>query len=222
MRPRWIVGHLLALLAVVGFIRLGMWQWDRHEEKVDLRDAVATGQAMPVVPIESVDDGSFRAVTASGTYDAGLSTLVLRSHQGVSGYHVLTPLVTDGAAVLVDRGWIPLDAEPPPPPVGEVTVEGALWPAEEGSSIPDEWPAVVRRIDPEIQAAFAPYDLRSDYLVLSGGGGSMPVLADPPGIGLGPHLGYAGQWFLFAVIVLIGYPFLLRRVILRSGRDGDG
>ena len=28
---------------------------------------------------------------------------------------------------------------------------------------------------------------------------------------LGPHLGYAGQWFLFALVFALGYPFMLRR-----------
>jgi surfeit locus 1 family protein len=27
----------------------------------------------------------------------------------------------------------------------------------------------------------------------------------------GPHLGYAGQWFTFATILVIGYPFYLRK-----------
>ena len=95
-------------------------------------------------------------------------------------------------------------------------VEGALWPAEEGSSIPGERPAVVRRIDPEIQGAFAPYPMRTDYLILEGAADGPPIPADRPTIGLGPHLGYAGQWFLFAVIVVVGYPLLLRRTVTRS------
>ena len=28
---------------------------------------------------------------------------------------------------------------------------------------------------------------------------------------LGPHLGYAGQWFLFALVFGVGYPLMLRR-----------
>jgi surfeit locus 1 family protein len=27
----------------------------------------------------------------------------------------------------------------------------------------------------------------------------------------GPHLGYALQWFAFAIILLVGYPFFVRR-----------
>jgi cytochrome oxidase assembly protein ShyY1 len=209
-RPRWIVGYLLALVVVAGFVRLGVWQLDRHGEKSDLRDAVEAGQAMPVVSIELADEGSFRRVLAIGEYDGSLQTRVLRSHEGASGFHVLTPLRMPGTGILVDRGWIPLDAVVPAPPRGEVSVEGVLWPAEEGSSVPAELPEVVRRIDPQIAARFAAYPLRSDYLIFTGQADGFPTPADPPGIGLGPHLGYAGQWFLFATVVAVGYPLLLR------------
>lgn len=219
LRPRWIVGHLIALVAIVGFILLGLWQLDRHGEKSELRDAVATGQALPPVDLTSAPDGSFRRVGAIGVYDSSLQMLVFRSHDGASGYHVLTPLVVeDGSAVLVDRGWIPLDFDPPAPPPGMVKVTGVLWPAEPGSSIPDSPPDVVTRIDPEIQQAYAAYRLRTDYLVLSPDPvpEPYPVQDEAPGVGLGPHLGYAGQWFLFAGVVAIGYPVLLRRTVRRD------
>ena len=214
LRPRWILGHLLAAGAVVGFIALGLWQLDRYAEKSELRDAVAAGQALPPVALDEAEEGSFRRVVTVGTYDGGLQTLVLRSRSGVSGYHVLTPLVTDdGVAVLVDRGWIPLDTPVPTPPQGIAKASGVLWPAEEGSWVPSRLPEVVRRIDPEILRQFAPYPLRSDYLVLEPDPvpEQYPIAADPPGIGLGPHLGYAGQWFLFATVVAVGYPLLLRK-----------
>jgi surfeit locus 1 family protein len=39
-----------------------------------------------------------------------------------------------------------------------------------------------------------------------------------PDLGEGPHLGYAVQWFLFAGVVVVAYPLLLRR----QARDGHG
>ncbi len=37
----------------------------------------------------------------------------------------------------------------------------------------------------------------------------------------GPHLGYAGQWFLFAAILAVGYPFYVRRqeIARKSGKN---
>ena len=219
-RPRWLVAHALAIVTVVGFVNLGFWQLRRLDEKVELRDAVAAAQAMDPLPIEEAPAASYRRVTAAGTFDGALQTKVIRSHSGISGYHVLTPFVLiDGSAVLVDRGWIPLDVEPPAPFVGLTQIEGTLWPAQEGSSIPASLTPAVRRIDPEIQQAFADYELLGEYLLLTGYSyevSELPVLPDEPEISLGPHLGYAVQWFIFTAVVLVGYPLLLRRVSQKS------
>ena len=65
-----------------------------------------------------------------GIFDPGEEVLVRSQvHDGIAGWHVITPLVlADGRAVLVNRGWVPLemDAVPVPaaPPSGQVTVTG--------------------------------------------------------------------------------------------------
>lgn len=220
-RPRWIAGHLLALVTVVAFINLGMWQLRRHAEALDLRDAVAEAQAMPIVPVE--DAGMHRRVVAFGEYDASAQVRVLRSEGGVSGYVLLTPLVlSDGTAILVNRGWVPPDLGDGDirqgdgvslrPPEGRVRTEGYLWPAEPGSWRPDalEPNQVVRRIDPAVVDPFTTYPFRDGYMI------EALLRADaPPALSLGPHLAYAGQWFLFSLIVVAGYPLLLRRVVRR-------
>jgi len=222
LRPRWIAGHLLVVVAVVSFVLLGGWQWRRHHEKADLRDEVSAAQAIGPVPIADVAAGGFARVIAVGEFDGALETKVLRSRSGVSGETILTPLVLDdGTAVLVARGWVRagvdhrLGGMPAPQ---RVAVEGLLWPAEEGSSVPEELGEFVRRIDPEIQQAFAPYELRDEYLILTEqtpGIGTALQLPEVVEIPLGPHLGYAGQWVLFAAVVVAGYPLLLRRTLRR-------
>lgn len=215
-RPRWIVGHLLAIVTIVAFVDLGFWQLRRHDEKVALRDAVTAAQAMEPIPIETAPAGSYRRVTASGTFDGSRQTKVLRSQGGVSGYHVLTPFILEsGRAVLVDRGWISLDAEIPEPFGLPTDIAGTLWPAEEGSGVPESLTPAVRRIDPEIQRRFTDYEFIDEYLLLTGHdypATDFPILPEEPEISLGPHMGYAVQWFLFAAVVLVGYPLLLRRV----------
>jgi surfeit locus 1 family protein len=226
MSPRWIAGHLLALTAVVAFVSLGFWQLRRLDEKQTFNASVEAGLAAPIAPISELPDGAtYRRVRVEGTYDASFEALVLRARDGVSGYHVLTPLIlSDGAAILVDRGWVPIQYEKPRDPAfgappGAVSVTGMLWPDQEGSGIPDEFPDVVRRIDPEIQSAFTPYALRPEYLVLSlqePDQGGLPIAVEPPTLPEGPHLGYAVQWFAFAGVVVVGYPVLLRRTALRG------
>lgn len=218
-RPRWLAGHVLAVAAIVAFVLLGGWQLRRHDEKVELRDLVVAAQALSsVVPIEDVPIGSIRRVIASGEFLPSAEAKVLRSRAGVSGYEVLTPLVmADGTALLVDRGWARLEVDHAlggSSPPGPVLVEGLLWPPEEGASVPEEMSEFVRRIDPTVFAALTDLEFRNEYLVLAAQSpptGVVLSMPEPGGISLGPHLGYAVQWFLFAVVVLVGYPVLLRR-----------
>lgn len=209
---------MLAVTAVIAFILLGMWQLRRHDEKVELRDEVVTGMDAPTVPIERVPEGAFSRVTVSGDYLPEYEAKLLRSRGGVSGYEVLTPLVlADGTAILTDRGWaaLPVDyrqggAAPP----GRIHVEGILWPAQHRSGIPDRLDEFVPRADPAIFAAFSGLVFRDEYLFVTDQQPPFGVALKAPEVGevsLGPHLGYAGQWFLFTLVVLVGYPALLRR-----------
>ena len=211
--PRWIAGHLLALTAVVVFVLAGFWQLRRHDEKLDLRDTVEEALSRPAVAIADVPDGAFARVIVGGTLDTEFELRVLRSNGGESGYEIVTPLLLeDGTAVVVDRGWVGLD-EPVPVPPQTIAGQGVLWPAEKGS-VPDGFPEFASRVDPGIVAAFAPYEVRDEYLILTFQEPDFDPRLRPPVVGevsLGPHLGYAGQWFLFTAVVLVGYPLLLRR-----------
>ncbi len=224
LRPGWLAGHVLAVAGIVAFVLLGMWQLRRHDEKTELRDAVAAAQQMSsVVPIDDVALGSFRRVSATGEYLPEAEAKVLRSRRGVSGYEVLTPLLlADGSALLVDRGWAALDVDHRfggATPAGTVVVEGLLWPGEGGGD--GDLGEFVKRVDPRVFAAATGLEFRPEFLVLAIQSPPTGVTLQIPDVGeisLGLHLGYAGQWFLFAAVVLVGYPILLRRSARRSPR----
>jgi len=104
LRPRWIVGHVVAVVFVIAFVMLGFWQLRRLDEKRTFNHAVTVALEAAPVPIADAPAGGYTRVMATGTYDPSVEALTLRSLDGTSGYHVLTPLVlADGAAVLVDR-----------------------------------------------------------------------------------------------------------------------
>ena len=211
LRPRWLIGHALVVVTVIAFVFLGMWQLRRHDEKVTLRHAVVAAIETSAVPIEQVPNGAFARVSISGFFDSKTQMRAVRSRDGESGYEVLTTLILDGgSALLVDRGWIGIDAAVPDPP-SRIDGEGILWPPQSGS-IPDEFPEFVSRVDPAVVAAFSGYEVRHEYLILTVQ--DSPFGIKPPEIGeisLGPHRGYAAQWFLFVGVVLVGYPILLKR-----------
>lgn len=152
------------------------------------------------------------------------------SHLGVKLY---TPLLIEGTqlAILVERGWIPAEnAELPSRAVytgeGVVTVTGQLRRAETdfglGSALrpdptlgPDEqrletW----NNLDLERVAQQSSVELLPVYLQrVPDSRESEPPFAQPPRLDLseGSHLGYAVQWFTFALILLAGYPLFARR-----------
>ena len=131
-----LVVVLLAWLAV----QLGQWQFHRLDERQQSNRIVATNLDRPPAPVDEVlstrrapsDQDEWRRVTVHGTWD-DQHTIVLKYQtrdQG-AGVDVVTPLVTDdGAAVLVDRGWMPTEnsgaSRPELPEVtpGQVTVTG--------------------------------------------------------------------------------------------------
>ena len=200
-RPIWILGHVIALTAVVLFARLGLWQLDRLDEKRDRNREIAARSDGPAVDLGEVDldVARYQRVTATGTFDAAADTLLpFRSYEGSVGSHAVTPLVLDdGTVVLVNRGWVP--DLPTPPPGGEVTVEGILMTSGDRRTSVD--------VDDLDRDAFPLWLLQTGPPP----DGDYPIRLDPPARDEGPHRSYAIQWFLFAGVVAVGYPILLRR-----------
>lgn len=176
---------------------------------------------------------AYRPVVVSGRYDPAHEVL-LRSadnYDGQPGYFVLTPLLlNDNEAVLVERGWVPFDLDTPPvrealPPEGKVMVTGAVQPTEErptgfaAALAPRDPPgdlAITAYVDTERLEAQMPYRLLPLYIELREQSppqtNTLPLPLKPPEFGNGPHLGYALQWFSFALIGVVGYGFVVRSV----------
>lgn len=237
--PRWILATVLVVIGVGVTIRLGIWQLDRLDARRAFNNRVLTAQAMPVLDLNSAEAGldvfnmEYRRVTVRGYYDF-TNQVLLRNQvwEGQAGFHVLTPLVLEGdrAAVLVDRGWIPAEGSDPEArrvydEPGLVVVEGVL---RRGQSKPDFGgvPDPVlepgqKRLDAwnivnlERIAQQMPYLLlESVYLQQAPQAGqSTPPYRSLSEVEIteGPHMGYALQWFAFAVLLGCGYPFYLRR-----------
>lgn len=219
-RKRHII--LIGIAAVVAFtcVRLGFWQLNRLHGRRDVNAMLEARGAEAPAPITSLraDEMPYRHVTITGTYDpAHEQILSSRSQNGDPGNHVLTPLVLDdGNAVIVDRGWIPLETTTPPvggtaaAPTGRVTVTGLALPPDDVSVPPvNSSPAIVTRID--LGRGDLPYRLLPVYVLLQGQRPpqAQPEIVAPPGFDNGPHLSYAVQWFSFATIAVVGCVVLL-------------
>lgn len=245
LRPRWLLLHLLVLAVAAACVGLGVWQLRRLAERrsanaaLELRRAEAPRPLGELLAEGDPADLAQRRARAVGRYDAEREVLWQRglANGGEPGYQVLTPLLlADGRAILVERGWVPFALSAPPvaeaaPPAGEVTVEGALLPSRgppEGfwaNLAPRNPPgelAITAYPDTERLSAQMPYALVPVVLELASQTppqpGDLPVVLPEEPLSDGPHLGYAIQWFSFALIGLVGYGFVLRRMAVGAER----
>lgn len=228
--PRWAAAAVVTLVVCSAFVLLGNWQLRRHAERA-LENQV-TASRLEAAPIEldvmlaasggDLESLDFRRVTVTGTF-APAEEVLLRGQVANerSGFHIVTPFVTDAGTVLVDRGWVPLAADPPPveevpPPTGVVTIEGVARTSQARAALGPTEPAgrlrTVARIDLErLSTQFDDLlgvwvqetdDPDADLPVRA----PLPIVDDP-----GPHLAYAAQWYIFALIGAVGFTILLRR-----------
>ncbi len=230
---RWRWASLLVLVLLATFMRLGVWQLDRLQQRRAANDALRTALASNLVTLPGaelpadIEPLKDRVVSATGTFDlAEQMVLKVQSWQGQPGIHLLAPLVfADGyTAVLVDRGWLPDAAADQASRSqydtgGEVTVNGVVALPQTltrgGATVqPDGAQQEWYRVDVPAIARQLPYELLPVYIIQAPDGDDqeLPYRAVPAvDLSEGPHLGYAVQWFLFALIGGVGYVIYVRR-----------
>ena len=232
---KWLLATLLVLAGTALCVRLGIWQLDRLDQRRAFNSQVETMRAMPLLDLNSElpDDLAgmeWRAVQVTGEYDFENQVALRNQYYGDQyGYHLLTPLLFKGTAVLVDRGFIPAESNSTPADwrkydePGTVTVKGQIRlgqtkPAFGG--VADALPANGARLEIWNNTDITRIADQSPYPIL-------PVFVQPdmdendteppipyqPVVELteGSHFGYALQWFTFATILFVGYPFFLRK-----------
>jgi len=232
---KWLITTILVFLGTAVCVRLGIWQLDRLDQRRAFNSQVTSMQAMPALDLNTgsldrIESMEWRAVTVTGEYDFENQVAIRNQyHRDQYGYHLLTPLLFQGAAVLVDRGWIPADGNATPDDwrkydeLGDVTVTGQIRlgqgkPAFGG--VADALPAdggplwVWNNADVERMSLQMPYPILKVYIQPDAvDGDEVPPIPFQPIIELteGSHFGYALQWFTFATILFFGYPFFLRK-----------
>lgn len=114
-RALWFT--VFATVGVIALVALGTWQLQRLAWKENLIAQREAGMEAPALnPAEvAVPEDAYRRVALTGRFDHDHEIFLTgRTQKGKPGYHVVTPLITsDGTAVFVDRGWIPLEARDP-------------------------------------------------------------------------------------------------------------
>jgi surfeit locus 1 family protein len=236
---KWLLTTALVLLGAAFCARLGLWQLDRLATRRAYNAHLLEMRSLPPLELpraaaQDLTGMEFRRVTVTGTYDFE-HQVALRNYyfENQPGYHLLTPLImADGTALLVERGWIPADGNAAPAAwrkydeAGTITVNGILRPGRARADIgrvadptltPDQsrldfWNMPnIARLQLQTPYTLLPVFVQPNYDVSD----STPPITFQPDIqdpaDEGPHFGYALQWFTFATILLIGYPFYLQQ-----------
>jgi surfeit locus 1 family protein len=230
---KWIITTLLVFAGTALCVRLGIWQLERLEQRRAFNHQYESKRAMPVLDLNQEQPGDissmeWRAVNVTGQYDfANQVALRNRYYLDKYGYHLLTPLLYNGTAVFVDRGWIPAEGNSTPADwrkydeAGVVSIEGQIRLGQTkpafggvGDALPEDGKLDVwNNADLERIASQLPYPVLPVYIQPAvDEDDTQPPIPFQPTIEVteGPHLGYAGQWFIFATILFVGYPFFLR------------
>ncbi len=232
---KWLPITLLVVIAAMVCVGLGIWQLDRLAQRRVFNVHVLAMQALQPLILPAQDDLTsmeYRAVKVSGTYDFA-NQIAIRDqfYDNQYGYHLVTPLqLADGESILIDRGWIPSagnssssDWRKYDQP-GEVILNGVIRLSQTTPNfggVPD--PTLTPgqpRLDFWVYANLdriheqMPYPIYPVYIQLD----PDPSRTNPPipyqpvlDLSEGPHQSYAIQWFSFATLLIIGYPFYINR-----------
>lgn len=209
-----------ALLGIGVTARLGFWQLDRAQQKLDIQTAIEAEASRP--QLETADVGSerqlHRRVALRGTWVADRTVwLDNRPMDGRAGFYVVTPLRLAGRdhSILVQRGWAPRDPAhrshlpPVTTPAGEVEVVGRLAASPSRLyELGQEAAGPIRQnLEPAAFAAEARLALLPLTVVQTAGDDGDGLLRHwpAPDLGLHKHYGYAFQWFALSALILLIY-----------------
>lgn len=213
-RPPWW-GIVLVVVSVSLFCKLGLWQYHRAAEKEQLlNQAKATNSYISLST--SFEIKPFQKLEVSGTYEKQSFLLDNRFYQHQVGFDVLALLKVSDKYLLVDRGWVKATQNRKVLPILK-TVQPtfqhkgqAYYPSEKSWVLDNAMPDVeknivlLQKVDiPQLSkllnVELYPFVLRLDRSDPNALVREWQVVTMKPE----KHLGYAMQWFSFALIALV-------------------
>lgn len=228
---RWTAYVAVAIVFAIACAFLSNWQFTRNAERSEQLELIEANYDQPAVPLSEVlAEGAelapldeWRPVTLTGEYLADDQLLVRnRPHGGTAAFEVLVPFrLDDGRVVVVNRGWVRPGEDQPDPdtvpaaPAGETTVVVRMRP---GEPLPSSGRSAPEGQVPTINLPLIAGIVGTDAAQLETGAygvmvselpepATLPERLESPSEDPGPHLSYAVQWILFALMgfIFIGY-----------------
>ena len=215
---------LVIFVLVCVFATLGTWQLKRAADKkaLEQQHQVATSLALKTAIAQN---SRFARVNVRGHYDPVRHILLDNQiWQGRAGVYVFTPFYSlSGSVILVNRGWLPLDADRKkmpeiPTSEQEIVLKGIL------NTIPvpgrilgtadnlkqDQWPQLVTYLNlPDISESLkTPLENWIVQLSKEESGGFDGREWKPVFLSSDRHNGYAFQWFALVAASIIMWLYL--------------
>ena len=226
----WAAGAFL----VVVFCRLGLWQLDRAQQKIDLHNAFQNPAGHIAIPDDRLPN-QYEQLFAYGRYMTHRQVLIENAVvDSKLGYWVITPFVfgSNDAPLLINRGWVEKSQDGSLPdltlPQERITVRGksgalpkvGIRPGEAFENVGDwprlaVWPTVdeiATQLERPVQEFVLlldpaePHGFKRDWV---------PKVSGPS-----THYGYAFQWFAMAAAVLVLLFWFARRARAKA-TDND-
>lgn len=239
---RWSGYVAVAIVFAIACAYLSHWQFSRNEERERQLSLIAANYDAAPVPLVDVigpdgtldPDDQWQPVSLTGEYLTDATLLARnRAHGGTAAFEVLVPFRTDAGEILVvDRGWLPPGEhqpdpdEIPAPPEGTVTVVARLMPGEALRNATQSAPAgQVPTINLPLVAEETGLDVITGAYGLMASEDPAPATApnplESPSEDPGPHLSYAIQWILFAVMGFVFIWYMIRTEIRHRREDAE-
>lgn len=240
-----LLGVLLTIICIPLFIKFGLWQYHKAEQKQLIQNAynqakTDSAQAFPLdmagKPEMLIEEWKYKKVKVVGTYETQYQFLLDNQVEGDrAGYHVITPLKIENTQqyVLVNRGWIlAKDKHSELPifdtPSGSQEVTGQVWvPSKKIFSLEDK--SVSAANDKSLQAVWQNMDIAKYQKLVPFVVSPLAIKMDAQSKGGGfvrnwqipveriaTNMGYAYQWFGFALATLLIFIYMS---VTKVGRE---
>ncbi len=214
-----LIPFIAALLTMALFTRLGFWQLDREQEKMDLFQGFSQAMQNPPRVLDPyTPQPRFSRVELQGQYAGQQFLLDNQTLDGRTGVHVYAPfrLASVQQTILVNRGWLPMERtrrerpKIPTLPIGNTAVVGHLssYPqpgikvGQPDYDSPQPWLLIY--LEPEDLAAALKVELTPQVLLeTSPSPTTFAQVWEPKVMAPEKHRGYAVQWFSLAFVVLL-------------------
>lgn len=232
-RPSFI-GTVLTVVCIPLFIHFGLWQYNKAQQKQALQviynqSKIDGALSFPLdISDLAVDDWNYKKVSLTGEYETQYQFLLDNQvEENRVGFHVVTPLKIENSSkyVLINRGWIlgkDIHSELPvfDTPKGKQIITGQIWvpskkiftlenkisAPKDGEAIKAVWQHMnMNQYQQSVPFEVSPMAIKLDPASEAGG---FVRNWQVPTQRIITHMGYAYQWFGFAVATLLIYIYM--------------